>query len=247
MMAGMARTRDGITAAILAGGLGTRLRSVVADRPKVLAPVAGRPFLAHLLDQLASAGLDEVVLLVGYGADQVSAAFGDRYKDIRVRYSTEQHPLGTGGAVRHARPHFDRERVLLLNGDSYCDFDLGGFARSTLADQVGMVLAEVDDTARYGRVEVGRNRRVTGFTEKAAAGGPGRINAGVYLLPGDRLAELPANQPVSWERDVLPNWVASGLVTGHPGGRFIDIGTPDSFAAAEAFFDPALTPRRAAG
>lgn len=247
MMAGMARTRDGITAAILAGGLGTRLRSVVADRPKVLAPVAGRPFLAHLLDQLPAAGLNEVVLLVGYGAEQVRDAFGDRYDGLRIRYSPEPHPLGTGGAVRHALPHFARERVLLLNGDSFCDFDAAAFAAAVPGDAVGMVLATVDDTSRYGRVEVGPSGGVTGFTEKAAAGGPGRINAGVYLVTRDRLADLPADRPLSWERDVLPNWVAAGDVIGHPGGRFIDIGTPDSFAAAEAFFGPALTPRRAAG
>ena len=246
MMTGMARTLDGITAAVLAGGLGTRLRSVVADRPKVLAPVAGRPFLAHLLDQLTTAGLDDVVLLVGYGAEQVRDAFGDRYKSLRVSYSTESHPLGTGGAVLHALPHFERERVLLLNGDSFCDFDATAFAAAVRDDEVGMVLAEVGDTARYGRVEVSPNHRVTGFTEKAAAGGPGQINAGVYLFARDRLAEVPANQSFSWERDVLPEWVAAGDVIGHPGGRFIDIGTPQSFAAAEAFFDPALTPCRAA-
>lgn len=246
MMAVMARTLDGITAAILAGGLGTRLRSVVADRPKVLAPIAGRPFLAHLLDQLAGAGLDEVVLLVGYAADQVRAAFGERHGSLRVRYSTETEPLGTGGAVRHALPHFDRHRVLLLNGDSYCDFDPGEFCRE-IGTGVGMVLAEVDDTSRYGRVEVGPGGRVTAFVEKAAAGGPGRINAGLYLLPRDRLEGLLAGRPLSWESDVLPGWVAAGEVTAYPGGRFIDIGTPESFATAEAFFDPALTPRRAAG
>ncbi|MBX9579278.1 MAG: nucleotidyltransferase family protein [Gemmataceae bacterium] len=241
----MARALDGITAAILAGGLGTRLRSVVADRPKVLAPVAGRPFLAHLLDQLSAGGVDDVVLLVGYAADQVRAAFGDHYRDVRIRYSAEPHPLGTGGAIRHALPHFDRERILLLNGDSYCDFDPATLARNVPG--VGMVLAEVDDTSRYGRVEVGPDRLVRGFAEKAAGAGPGRVNAGVYLFPRGRLTDLPADRPLSWERDVLPGWVAAGDVTGYPGGRFIDIGTPESFAAAVAFFDPALTPRRAAG
>lgn len=242
-MAGQLRD---VTAAILAGGLGTRLRPVVADRPKVLAPVAGRPFLAHLLDRLAAGGWDEVVLLVGYGADQVRATFGERYRSLTLRYSTEPEPLGTGGAVRHALPHFARDRVLLLNGDSYCDFDPADFCRGAGAG-VGMVLAEAGDTSRYGRVEVGSGGRVTAFVEKAAAGGPGRINAGVYLFPRDRLDGLPEGRPLSWERDVLPGWVAEGRVSAYPGGRFIDIGTPESFATAEAFFDPELTPRRAAG
>ena len=102
----------GVTAAVLAGGLGTRLRTVVADRPKVLAPVAGRPYLAHLLDQLYTAGADDVVLLTGYGADQVRAAFGDAYRGMTLRCSVEPEPLGTGGAVRHAADLFTRDAVL---------------------------------------------------------------------------------------------------------------------------------------
>lgn len=222
----------GVTAAILAGGLGTRLRPAVADRPKVLATVAGRPFLAQLLDQLAAGGVTEVVLLVGYGAEQVRETFDGQFNGLRLHYSTESSPLGTGGAVRHALPHLTGGRVLLLNGDSFCDFDL----RDLLAaDGVAyMVLAEVPDTGRYGRVE-SADGRVTGFTEKGL-GGPGPINAGVYLFPTDLLAELPADRPLSFERDVLPAWVGRGLVRAFPGGRFIDIGTPESYAEADAFF-----------
>src|SRR5436305_5976204 len=94
----------GVTAAVLAGGLGTRVRSVVADRPRVLAPVAGRPFLAHLLDQLAYAGIRETTLLVGHAADQVQNAFGDTFDGMRLSYSVENEPLGTGGAIRLALP-----------------------------------------------------------------------------------------------------------------------------------------------
>src|SRR5690242_14144702 len=102
----MAAIPQGVSAAILAGGLGTRLRSVVADRPKVLAPVGGRPFLTYLLGQLARAGVQEVVLLVGYGADQVRSTFGADYDGLRLLYSEETAPLGTGGAVRLALPLF---------------------------------------------------------------------------------------------------------------------------------------------
>src|SRR5688500_272690 len=100
----MANPFDGISAAVLAGGLGTRLRSVVADRPKVLAPVAGLPFLFYLLDQLGRAGVREAVLLVGFGADQVRTKFGERFGQMRLSYSQESEPLGTGGAVRLALP-----------------------------------------------------------------------------------------------------------------------------------------------
>src|SRR5207249_4136291 len=110
---------NGITAAILAGGLGTRLRSVVADRPKVLATVAGRPFLSHLLEQLEASGIRETILLVGFGAGQVRSAFGTRFGDMALSYSVEPEPLGTGGALRNALGHFACDDVLLLNGDSF--------------------------------------------------------------------------------------------------------------------------------
>jgi D-glycero-alpha-D-manno-heptose 1-phosphate guanylyltransferase len=100
----MAKAFDNASAAILAGGLGTRLRSIVADRPKVLAPVNGRPFLAFLLDQLENAGVREVVLLIGFGADRVRLAFGDHHHVMRLAYSAEPVPLGTAGAVRLALP-----------------------------------------------------------------------------------------------------------------------------------------------
>jgi D-glycero-alpha-D-manno-heptose 1-phosphate guanylyltransferase len=227
----------GVTAAILAGGLGTRLRSVVADRPKVLAPVAGRPYLAHLLDQLYTACADDVVLLTGYGADQVRAAFGDAYRGMTLRYSVEPEPLGTGGAVRHAADLFTRDAVLLLNGDSYCAVDLARLVVTAQnAGQVGVALAHVDDVGRYGAVGIGPAGRVTAFAEKGGATGEGWINAGIYAIPRERVADIPAGRAVSLEREVLPRWVSDPGIRGVPGGRFIDIGTPESFAAAEAFF-----------
>lgn len=230
---------DGVTAAILAGGLGTRLRSVVADRPKVLAPVAGRPFLAHLLDRLSSAGVGKVVLLVGYAAEQVKAAFGEEYGGMRLAYSAEPEPRGTGGAVRLALPHFDGDAVLLLNGDSFCDVDLTAFRAFHLEEprSAALTLTRVPNAGRFGRVNLDTDGRVVGFEEKRANAGPGWINAGVYLLPRRLLEEIPADRAVSLEREVFPDWVARGLVRAFPaGGRFIDIGVPESYAAASEFF-----------
>jgi NDP-sugar pyrophosphorylase family protein len=226
------------TAAVLAGGLGTRLRPAVGDLPKVLAPVRGRPFLAHLLDRLAAAGVRRTVLLTGYRAGEVRAALGSEHGGMALDYFEERSPLGTGGSLRLALPHLDSPTILLLNGDSYCGLDLAAFAASHRDRGAGASLAliRVDDAGRYGRVRTSGGR-VTAFAEKQAPGRPGWINAGVYLIER-RLAEaIPAGRPVSLERELLPVWVAQSHVFAHRAmGPFLDIGTPESYAAAEEFF-----------
>jgi NDP-sugar pyrophosphorylase family protein len=231
-----------LTAAILCGGLGTRLRPVVADRPKPLAPVHGRPLLTYLLDQLAAARVREVVLLTGYRADKVRAALGDRYAGMRLVYSAEPTPLGTAGAVRLALPTLAGPTALLLNGDSYCDVDLAAFRAShrRRAADVSVVLARVPDASRFGRVEVSRDGRVRRFREKEAAAGRAWINAGVYLIERRLLEALRPGRPLSLERDLFPAWAAGARLFGFRcRGRFLDIGTPESFAEAGRFFRPA--------
>jgi NDP-sugar pyrophosphorylase family protein len=230
-----------LSVAVLAGGLGTRLRPVVADLPKVLAPVAGRPFLCHLLDRLCRQGVREVVLLAGHRAGQVRAALGTSCEGVRLAYSVEDRPLGTAGAVRLALPLLAAARVLLVNGDSYTEADLDAFRREHEARgaAASLVLCRSADPSRFGSVAVDDRGRVQRFAEKEARGPPraGWINAGVYLLCRDLIAELPAGRPLSLERDVLPAWVERRQVYGHRAeGRFLDIGTPESYAAAEAFF-----------
>jgi NDP-sugar pyrophosphorylase family protein len=228
-----------VTATILAGGLGTRLQSVVADRPKVLAPVAGRPYLAYLLDQLAVVGMREVVLLTGYLAEQVKVTFGDTYGEMRLRYSVEPSPLGTAGALRHALALFRKPHVLLLNGDSYIEVDLAAFREQHYRQNadVSLVLCHVNDTSRFGRVEVGADGRVVRFEEKRKESGSGWINAGVYLLRRDVIGSIAPARALSLERDVLPWWITAGRVQAYQTtGRFLDIGTPESYAAGEEFF-----------
>jgi NDP-sugar pyrophosphorylase family protein len=228
-----------LTAAILCGGLGTRLRSVVADRPKALAPVRGRPFVTYLLDRLAEASVGEVVLLTGYRADQVQDALGATYAGMSLIYSEERTPLGTAGAVRWALPCFSGRTVLLLNGDSYCDVDLAAFAalHRRHGARASLVLARVEDASRFGLVRAGPDGRVRRFEEKAAAAGRGWINAGVYLLDRALIEELPRARPASLERDMFPRWAAGGQLHGFRcRGRFLDIGTPESYAEAERFF-----------
>jgi len=228
----------GATAAILVGGLGTRLRPVVAEVPKVLAEVRGRPFLAYLLDQLAAAGVRYVVLCTGYLREQVQATFGDSYSSLRLAYSREPSPLGTAGALRLALPLFKSDPVLVMNGDSFCKADLRDFwawhqARGANAT---VLLTKVSDTSRYGRVHVNTDGLVLSFDEKNNKGGSGWINAGIYLLSYRLLLTIPRNGAVSLEREVFPAWICRELYSYRSEGRFLDIGTPEAYALAEQFF-----------
>lgn len=227
-----------VTAVILAGGLGTRVHSVVNDRPKVLAEVGGRPFLTYLLDQVASYGIGHVVLCTGYLSEQVGAAFGDTYGSISLDYSQELSPLGTAGALRLALPLFKSDSVLVMNGDSFCETDLSAFwtwhcARG--ADTT-LLLTRMPNTRRYGRVHVDDNGRVLGFDEKSDKCRPGWINAGIYLIKQDFLRTIPTGRSVSIEKEMFPAWTGRGFYGYQGEGRFLDIGTPEAYAAAEQFF-----------
>ena len=224
------------TAAILAGGLGTRLRPAVADRPKPLARVADRPFISFLLDQLEAAGARDAVLLTGHRAEQVRDELGERHGSMLLRYSREGEPRGTAGAVRLALPMIDADTLLLLNGDSFCDADLDAFARFHTPGQCSLLLARVEDGERFGQVNADEEGTVHGFAEKGTSCGPAWVNAGVYLLPRSLVRMIPPDRPVSLEREVFPRLARDGELRGYrQGAAFLDIGTPESYARAEAF------------
>lgn len=237
----MGSTLANQTSAILAGGFGTRLRSVVADRPKVLAPIRNRPYLTYLLDQLAGAGIRQVVLLTGFLADAVETTLGDSYAGMKLIYSPEPLPLGTAGALRLALPLLSSQAVLLLNGDSYCDVnlpDLWDFHCRQAAD-ASMVLSQVTNTARFGKVHINHDR-VDRFGEKQESSGAGWINAGIYVINRPLIEEIPESRPVSLEREMFPAWVGRNCLYGFRcQGRFLDIGTPQSYVQAQTFFRPA--------
>jgi NDP-sugar pyrophosphorylase family protein len=226
--------------AILAGGFGTRLRGVVGERQKVVAEVAGRPFLAHLLDQVERWGFEDVVLCVGHRADEVEEALGAAHGRLRLRYSREDCALGTAGALRLALPLLRGDTVLVMNGDSYCDADVPA-ARAWHAEreaEATIVLVEMEDTRRYGRVEIDEDGLVRRFEEKQEDGRPGWINAGIYLLSRALIGSIPPAVALSLERDVLPGWIGRGLHGWRTRARFLDIGTPRSYADASRFFAP---------
>ena len=240
-----------LTAAILAGGLGTRLRPLMADRPKVLAQIRGRPFLAYLLDQLVAAGIRYVVLCTGYLSDQIRAEFGDTYSTLNLVYSQEPSPLDTAGALRFALPLFKHglsevnvsESVLIMNGDSFCEVDLMAFCawHQSQGANATLLLTEVSHVTGYGRVHVDVGGRVLRFNEKGDTGGSGWVNAGIYLLNRRLLQTIPTGRAVSLEREMFPAWIDRNMYGYLNKGRFLDIGTPERYAGAERFF--ALEPQ----
>jgi NDP-sugar pyrophosphorylase family protein len=224
---------QGIDVVILAGGRGTRLQSLPGDLPKPLRPVNGRPFLSYLLDQVRGAGARRIILSLGYRPD----AFQEIAMREGLEMSVEPTPLGTGGGLRAALPLLRAETMMAMNGDSYASVDLRLLAamHRRRKARATLLLAEIEDASRYGRVEIDEEGSVLRFAEKGEPG-PGLINAGVYVLQKAVVAAIPEGRAVSLEREIFPSLIGDGFY-GEPGAfRFMDIGTPESYAASAAFF-----------
>ncbi|MBW1660383.1 MAG: nucleotidyltransferase family protein [Deltaproteobacteria bacterium] len=227
---------------ILAGGLGSRLSSVLADRPKPLAPVAGRPFVTYLLQQLADAGFTETVLATGHLGELFPEFLGTTFGPLELVYSRESTPLGTGGGVRLALASLPEiySWFLVLNGDSLVDVELAGFlawAQTAVPKMAAkLVVVRVCRADRYGTVRLDGAQRILDFQEKLTGIGSAWINAGVYLFSRKHLERWRPNQPFSLERDCLP-WLAAGgqLYGWQVEVPFIDIGLPETYRRATAF------------
>ncbi|MEE3624782.1 nucleotidyltransferase family protein [Nitrospirillum sp. BR 11752] len=221
-------------AVILAGGLGTRLRSVVSDLPKSLAAVAGRPFLTWQLEQLADQGFTRVVLAVGYMHDKVTATYGDSFAGMAIHYAVEEDALGTGGAIWQAARLTKSATFFALNGDTYFDLPADGM-EAALSDPVtdmAMAICHVDDCGRYGLVDI-IDGRLAGFREKAP-GRPGAVNAGAYLFRRSLLDRWPLPERFSIETDFLQPRLSELRVAAVPvRGDFIDIGIPEDYAHSQ--------------
>lgn len=232
-------------AVILAGGLGTRLRSVITDVPKPLAMVAGRPFLDYQLDMLAASGIVErVVLSLGHLADRVIDHYRDHPPPLPIEFAVEPEPLGTGGGLRLALPMVRGRLVLSMNGDSLFRWDIPAIeaAHERARAEATLSLVGVDNTSRYGAVKA-TGGRVTSFVEKQDATGPGLINAGVYVFDRSVIEHIPMDRAVSLEVDVLPVLIARGTVAAAVfDSDFIDIGLPETYRMAPAVL-PRIVPR----
>jgi len=228
-----------VRAFVLAGGLGTRLKPRFGDLPKPLATLGGKPFLARQLAWLASHEIRDVVLCVGHGADQVRRALGDGAAlGVRLVYSEEPEPLGTGGALRLAESLVEGP-ALVLNGDTLPELDPAALEAARVAsDAIGaLALYPSDDPAAAGRVEFDEHDRITRFVEKDPAHrGPAWVSGGCYAFAPALWARIPPGVS-SLERDVLaPLAESRELVAWRVSGTFYDIGTPEGWERAERRF-----------
>lgn len=222
---------------VLAGGLGTRLRPVYNAGPKVMAPVAEKPFLWYVLRTLQRAGLRHVVLCVGYKHEQIESWAADgRNLGLQILYSVESQPLGTAGALRlAAKQVFDSSRFIVVNGDSLLLLDFTGMLDFHIARRARATLARtrVRDATRFGRLAADERGWVRAFTEKPHNAGISFINGGIYIFEREILDAIPADRTVSLEREVLPDLVGHGLLSFPTNGHFIDMGIPEDFARAQ--------------
>ena len=246
-------------AILLCGGMGTRLRSVVSDRPKPMADICGKPFLQYLLEMLRDKGITEVIFALGYMGEMIEEYFQDGSAfGLKIAYSYEEEPLGTGGAIRNALPKILEEEVLVLNADTYFPMDYQGLLRFHQENDGDFTLATraVPHISRYGAVRRDPAGRILAWNEKLGDGGQqpgegskqpiegnaqqaassspkslsGEINGGIYVMKKSLVAEIPEGKQ-SLEQDCIPKWLSEGKrIFGLPfHGYFMDIGIPKDY------------------
>ena len=231
-----------IDVVILAGGLGTRLAPVLADRPKILAPVGDRPYLAILLAWLQGFGARRIIMSLGHLAEKVVAYLDENMPPgVEIVPVVEAAPLGTAGAVGHVRGHIRSDPALVMNGDSFVDADLCAFVQRhrAVAPAASIICTEVADCSRYGTVTLDEGGYVDRFEEKnSATPKAGLINAGIYLFGATLLDRVEVLGQGSLEHDLFEKLDAGTLLASAGRHVFLDIGTPDDLARAPALLAP---------
>jgi len=219
---------------ILAGGMGTRLKSVVKDIPKPMAIVAGHPFLRYLIEYLSRFDVSNVIFATGYKSEIIEDWVKRHNFGFKSQFSVENQPLGTGGAIKKAAELSGSKNICVLNGDTFFDVDLKALeaAYAKARTPVCMALKPMQNFDRYGNVELDTHGRVVAFKEKEFCA-KGQINGGVYMLNTSILFDkLP--EKFSLENDVFKSAAQNGKVTGFfSDGYFIDIGIPEDYARAD--------------
>lgn len=221
-------------AIILAGGFGTRLRSVVSDVPKPMAPIRGVPFLTYIMNHLQTFDVNHVVLSTGFLHDQIANHFGNRYGNIKLSYSQEMTPLGTGGAIKKALAQIEEPHCLILNGDTLFNVDIKRMIAFHIEKKSDITLAvkTMYDFDRYGTIERD-GTRVVDFIEKTRREF-GAINGGVYIVNSTIFDEETLPESFSFETGFMEPFVTRKNIQAFESDAFfIDIGIPEDYQRAQ--------------
>lgn len=222
-------------AIILAGGFGTRLKHIVSDVPKPMAPVNDKPFLEYIFEDLNTKGFKRCILAVGYKSETIINHFGYKYKNIDIVYSFEDEPLGTGGAIKQALSYCDEDYVFIVNGDTFFDCDFVEMKRQFDLNKSDIVIAtkEMHNYDRYGTIVIDHQHYITQFEEKKFKK-DGLINGGIYLVRSDLLDKF-IEKRFSFETNVLES-MDYKMLSVESQGYFIDIGIPEDYYRAQQDF-----------
>lgn len=219
---------------ILCGGKGTRMLSLAADKPKVLLDLWGKPFLDILIENLASFGFGRIILGVGHLKEKIIDHFASyANENTRIDFSTEDMPLGTGGAVKKIQSLIKGDNFLVMNGDGFCSIDYQKFYENHLDKKAlfSMVLNKISDSSGYGNVKLGDDDRVLEFAEKDSGKKTGLISAGIYFMNKDIFSYMPKQNTFSLEYDLFPK-ILDKPCYGFIGKNFVDIGTLEKYKEA---------------
>jgi D-glycero-alpha-D-manno-heptose 1-phosphate guanylyltransferase len=220
---------------ILAGGLGTRLRSVISELPKCMAPVAGKPFLYYVIDHFQNQGIEKFIFSVGYKSESIIEYLDDKYSTLNIQYSIEDEPLGTGGAIKLASTKASQKNVLIVNGDTLFKINLNklkDFHNMCDADCM-LSLKPMQNFDRYGVVELNKDHSIKSFKEKQYYEA-GLINGGVYILNAEKFFKEDLPEKFSFEKDYLETFYDKRRMYGVVQDEyFIDIGIPEDYERAQ--------------
>lgn len=222
-------------AIILAGGFGTRLKNVVKDVPKPMAPVNDKPFLSYILEYLKKYHVERIVLCTGYLSEKIEEFYGSEFAGIKIDYSVEKEPLGTGGAIKRALKLCSDDTVFVLNGDTFFDVDLIQLKTAHINQNADLTLSlkPMSNFDRYGIVNIDQNGQLTGFEEKKYREF-GNINGGVYALRRNIFDDTALPEKFSLETDFFEDYLSSKNFAGFISDTyFIDIGIPDDYYKAQ--------------
>lgn len=217
-------------AIVLAGGKGTRLRSVVSNLPKPMAPVGGSPFLSHLFNFLIKNHVSKVYLSVSYMAEKIVDFYGNKYKSLDIDYCYEDLPLGTGGAIKKSFAMVKGDCCFVLNGDTYFDIDLNKLSLKQSSD-ICIALKYMQNFDRYGSICFDEDMNITRFKEKTFVK-EGYINGGIYLISKSILSKLPKQDSFSFEEFLEKSFLAVNASCHCFTDTFVDIGIPNDYFLA---------------